>query len=106
MIKELEIIELNGEQEFEFNYMHKDYGRAEFEICAIFKRRKIVELFIYPRQQDVNYYYHYKPENPYSISISYTGYQGLDQPKIWYQYWCKEHKTICTRLYVPNDSKY
>lgn len=106
MTQMLEVIEIEDEQSIEFDGYHKDYGRAEFEICIMWKRNKISEVFIYPKQQDVNHYYHYKPKNPYSTSISYSGYQGLDSPEIWFQYWCKDHKTVCTRLYVPEDSKY
>ncbi len=106
MSKELRVIEITGEEKLPFQFMHERYGRAEFEICAKFHRGKVSEVWVIPRQQDVDYIYQYKPPTPFSTAISYSGYDGLDYPNVWYQYWCKEHKTMCVRLYVPNDAKF
>lgn len=102
----LKVIELTDDTKIPFVWMRQDYGRAEFEVCAKFIRGKISEVWIYPKQQVSDCYYHYKPLKPYSTAISYSGYDGLEYPNVWYQYWCKEHKTMCVRLYVPTNAKF
>ncbi len=102
--KEFIRIELKGGEYLPFVAMTLNLGCAEFQICAKWKRRKLVELFIYPRQQEnINYYYHWEGE---AIYFKIGGYEGLDDPKAWMFQYCKEHKCQSMRIYVPNGAKY
>jgi hypothetical protein len=83
----------------------ENLGTAEFVICPIWKRNKLVKLHIYPKQQELMDYY-YVWEGYGRHSLQFSGYQGLQDPKIWYSYFCKEHKCLSLRLYVPPESSY
>jgi hypothetical protein len=96
-----------------FKERTQKYGRAEFIFCIKWKNKfrgwkrvKILdEVFIYPAQQpDAKFYYRIK--NGFSDSITIQSWVGLDDPKIWFWSWCKEHKCMSVRIYVPNDSKH
>lgn len=77
-------------------------GRAEFEVCIHFKRRKVVEYWVYPRQQRQEDAWHYIGGNGYGdFAINSV---HLDQPRVWLTYWCKLHKCQCLRMYVPDNS--
>jgi hypothetical protein len=92
--------------EIPFQWMHKSYGRAEFQICVQWKRRRVEDLWIYPKQQErvPDEYWHAKI-NGRSNSVALTGYDGLDYPNVWYTFWCKEHKCQALELYVPSESR-
>jgi len=79
-------------------------GRAEFEICQIYKRGKLKEVFIYPRQQRTDKYYHATMNGDNSFHIA--SYEELENANVWLTYPCKEHKTITIRLYVPRESRF
>jgi len=88
-----------------FKDVHKDYGRAEFEIRPIFKYGKLKEFLIYPKQQETNvFYYVIEAQNQREFQISSWTHKGFANPNIWLEFWCKEHKTICHRVYVPKDT--
>ncbi len=104
VLKELKRIELKGGEYLPFIAMTKNRGCAEFQICSKYKRGKLVEVFIYPRQQEnIDHYYHWEGEATY---MTIGGYEGLGDPKVWFLQYCKEHKCQSMRIYVPNDSKY
>jgi hypothetical protein len=81
-------------------------GRAEFDVCQIYKRGKLSEYFVYPQQQrDMENYWHVVnpiPEGVFTIS----SYERLADPNVWKTGWCKEHKTVYLSIYVPTDSKF
>lgn len=81
-------------------------GRAEFTFCPVYKYGKLKEMYIYPVQQrDIDTYYkavfNYAP-----LDFSIQSWVGLEYPKTWLYFWCKQHKCAGFRLYVPTDSKY
>lgn len=89
-----------------FQWASKEYGRAEFSVCPVYKYGKLVDMYIYPRQQkDVDTYYHAHFNNP-PYDFSFSSYDNLTEPRIWIHGWCKEHKCNFFRLYVPDYSKY
>lgn len=59
----MEELELTDGMCIGFKDRTDSYGRAEFILCPIYKRGKIVELFVYARQQkDIKYFLHWKSE--------------------------------------------
>ena len=104
-MKKLKEIVVSGSlAEFPFQLLHKDYGRAEFVICPVFKNGKLVELFCEPQQQETDFYYHIKDINYETFSVQSWEYKGYDVPKIWIHGWCDTHKTQFMRVYPPNDT--
>jgi hypothetical protein len=102
---ELKEIELKDSESIEFVDVTPKYGRAEFVICAKYKNGKIVELFIYPAQQeDIKNYYVWRGSGATDLMIGC--FHGLDNPKIWLFSYCKEHKGQSFRIYVPDNSKF
>lgn len=104
--RERKIIELEPNKPYVFQAIHPNYGRAEFIICPVYKYGKLKEIFMYPVQQDVDYYYHYNlPYTPLDFGIKAWTHKGVDNPWIWLHFWCKEHKCQSMRLYVPAQAK-
>jgi hypothetical protein len=99
------IIKLKLGETIPFQPIHESLGRAEFEICPIFKYGKLKKIRIYPRQQEVDVFcYEIEAEDQEQFRIESWAYKGIESPRIWLEYWCKEDKTICHRVYVPNDT--
>lgn len=98
-------IQIKGGDFIPFEWKTERWGRAEFSICPIYKRRKLVKLFIYPHQQE-NKEDYYIWEGTSDSYFTIQGYEGLNDPKIWLIGWCKEHKCQNIRLYVPSNSKF
>jgi hypothetical protein len=86
-----------------FQPLHKDYGRAEFVVCPIWKRGRIVKVYITTVQQEPGRQF---VVDTYSDTMSIQSWVGTGPPKIWLQGRCKEHKTYFTRFYVPADAAY
>lgn len=102
--KELKRIELKGGEFLPFVAMTQNLGCAEFQICSKYKRGKLVELFIYPRQQEnIDYYYHWEGK---AQDMSLGGHEHLEYPNAWFFQYCKEHKCQSMRVYVPKGAKY
>jgi len=81
-------------------------GRAEFVICTKYKYGKAHEFWVTPLQQrDAKYYWHYTGYID-ELGITFSAYEGLDNPYVWMSGWCKEHKAVFNEVYVPNDSAY
>lgn len=79
-------------------------GRAEFQVCIKFKRNKVDEFWIYPRQQRRNYEcWHYKGG---TIDFHIASYEDLDRPDVWLITYCREHKAQSFLLYAPNDARF
>ena len=80
-------------------------GRAEFLFCPIFKYGRLNRLVIYRLQQesDESYYIDFSELGTKITSFNFTSWthKGIDEPNIWLNQWCKEHKTISFRVYVP-----
>lgn len=101
---ELKLVRIQNTLFIPFEAMHKRYGRAEFTICPVYKYGYLRQCYIYHQQQeDVHFYYLWEGK---ANGYSFTGYEGLEPPRIWTSEWCKEHKCNSVRLYVPTDSKF
>ena len=87
-----------------FDPMHKDYGHAEFDICPVFKYGKLKKVFIYRRQQGTNEAYEIEAQNQKEFQISTWEHKGFNTPRIWRNWWCKDHKTIAFSVYVPKQT--
>jgi hypothetical protein len=83
------------------------YGNAEFIICAPYRRGILRELFIYPAQQPDAKQYFYVPltYKPLHWSIHSWTHKGIEEPRIWMHFWCKEHIAGAMRLYAPRQAK-
>lgn len=79
------------------------YGRAEFVICPIWKRNRLVKVFITTAQQE-NARQFVVDCNSDSLSIRSWG--GVKDPRMWLNGKCKEHKTYYLKVYVPEDANY
>lgn len=102
---DFETIEIKENEQIPFTWITHDYGRAEFVCCPIWKRGKITDLYISPKQQPDKraILYHFKCG--YSSSLNLTSTVGLDNPEVWNVMWCQTHKTQALEVYVPKNSK-
>lgn len=87
-----------------FKPMHDRYGHAEFEICPVFKYGKLKKIFVFRRQQETSECYEIEAQGQKEFQIMTWTHKGFDVPNIWMEFWCKEHKTICHRVYVPKQT--
>ena len=81
----------------------KEYGRAEFSICPVFKRGYIRECYIYPYQQGTNTYYQVVIPPRMKLTGLYFGADPDNPPRAWMTFWCKEHKCHAFLFYVPRE---
>jgi len=84
-------------------------GRAEFQICPKFTRGKLTDLYIYRRQQENRESYHIniKVNCAWAKITTFlidAWTHRTEPPRIWRNFWCKEHKTICFEVYVPPET--
>lgn len=100
-------IEINLDSQISYKDMHQSYGRAEFEFCPVIKNGKITDLFIVPRQQE-------REEKGWHLDLSklrcscinfVSWIQYHENPNIWNEYWCKIHKALTHRIYVPKNTQ-
>ncbi len=108
IIDKWNMVEIDGEMVMPFQWRDStpggsNLGRAEFQICLKFKRGRIVEYWVYPRQQRSTTCWHYIGSN---IDFHITAYDGLRSEGAWLISWCKEHKTFSFSVYAPTDAKY
>ena len=80
-------------------------GRAEFAICPIWANGRLKGAYITRAQQRELGYYFVKLHGD-RISFNSMTHRGIvkQEPWIWLQGWCKEHKTQSCRIYVPPQS--
>ena len=78
-------------------------GRAEFEICPIFKDGFLKEIVFFRKQQRTHEEITLNLGKDSKIITFYidSWTHKKDSPRIWREYWCKEHETICHNVYVP-----
>ena len=84
-----------------FKALHDRYGRAEFDICPIFKYGKLKKIFVFRRQQDKAECYEIEAQGQKEFQIGTWTHKGFDVPNVWRNWWCKDHKTIAFSVYVP-----
>lgn len=106
MKKELTEKVLKDGDVVEFVPMTEKYGRAEFIVCATYSRGKFKQLHVYPAQQeDAKHFYTITPAySPQDWSVSSWTHKGIEEPRAWINWWCKEHKGPACRVYVPKNS--
>lgn len=105
----LKIKEITLQESIPYNYLTKIYGRAGFVICPIFKRSILTDLYIYRvyQPQEPNKAYHIPVPKEYKLNcFTIDSEYGYDNPNIWQNFWCKEHRTISFKIYVPNNTKF
>jgi len=103
----------------------KEYGNAEFIMCPVWRRGKIREVYMYPKQQpNAEHYYYLVNEDGWegvnfgSLLYELVGEVGdgkggvltlgknvIHSPNVWNTFWCKEHKCQAFEFYVPKNSK-
>lgn len=100
----ISVVEIKSTDVIKYRYNHKRFGRAEFILCPVFKRGYMQKLFIYRKQQgesgafvlDVA-----KVCPRVSQFMVETWTHKTEAPRIWKNFWCKEHKCISFEVYVP-----
>ena len=81
-----------------------NYGRAEFQICPVFRRGYLRECYIYHLQQEnITQYHKLIVPDDLKINVIYFSCFPPDNVKIWQTFWCKEHKSHSLELYVPDN---
>ena len=93
-----------GQIVYPFQSMHPQYGHAEFTICVQWKRGKVSDLWIEPRQQDDEKMYHFSNGVADSFMVDNSYHQSSEGFKIWYFQYCKVHKCQVMSVYVPTES--
>jgi hypothetical protein len=81
----------------------QNLGRAEFQVCIKFLRKKVSEFWVYPVQSRLETYWHYLGGD---VDFSIQSYEGLNQPNVWLASYCTEHKTTMLHIYSPNNAKF
>jgi hypothetical protein len=108
MNNDLKIKELELKDKIQYKPLHPSYGRAEFVFCPVFKYGKMKELFIFRRQQDEDENYHLDLKKlgfKKTICFDITSWSHkTDDPHIWRNPYCKEHKCLAFWVYVPNNT--
>ena len=100
------IKELKSGDIVKFKWSTKEYGHAEFGFCPVFKRGKLHEMFILPLQQpNAKTAYHISAGYSTSFTLNPLVNGGqLNRADIWIHSWCKLHKCLSFRAYVPIGS--
>lgn len=98
-------VELQEDVQYPFVWRTDRLGVAEFGVCPIYKYGKLVEFHMFGLQQEERKHYIYKFDyKPTDWSISSWSHRGMEAPRIWMHFWCKEHKSASFRFYVPPNS--
>ena len=99
--------ELKENDMVRFDASSERYGTAEFIFCFVLKRGKLKELFIWPSQQaNVTEFFHVAlPYAPQQFGVSAWTHKEMDEPRSWMFFWCREHRCVAMRVYVPKQAK-
>src|SRR3954464_8060413 len=97
---EFNLVELEEHKDYPFVWRTDRYGVAEFSVCPVYKYGKLKEFHMHGSQQEEHNHYVYRFDYvPYDWSISSWSHKGMEPPKIWINFWCKEHKCASFRFY-------
>lgn len=97
-------------QEISFDWFTPEYGRAEFVICPILKKDRIVKIYLSPLQQP-NAKHYFTPVSPHDgwSGIDFgdllTSENTVEYVHVWQTSFCKQHNSHSFRFYVPKGSK-
>lgn len=80
-------------------------GTAEFSFCPQWHRGKIKAVHICPLQQR-DQTERWRIDSGYATGFSVQSWtnRGVDIPRPWIWFWCKEHRCMGMRVYVPRNS--
>jgi hypothetical protein len=99
--------ELKDGDKVNYDTIRPTYGRMEYRVCFKTDKKGIKEIYMYPNRE-TNIAYKIVCENPpmyvMPIGISAPGGQEIKNPNVWSYVYCKEHKNICARIYVPDNT--
>lgn len=100
---------INCDDSIEYKVLVKRYGRAMFEICPVFKYGYLRKVFIYlhqrPNRKVTEWVFDVGKDNNRINVFQITSWtHKTEHPNIWREMWCKEHKTICHSVYVPDKT--
>jgi hypothetical protein len=95
------VVNLDYTDTISYLWKHEKWGRAEFSICPIFRRNKLVDLWIDPIQQE--------NKNLYHLQLASRNFQlKLDRTIVsiapWLYHYCADHKCTSFRVYVPDNT--
>ena len=107
-IEKQEYEEIDTDSKIKYVPITKRLGRAEFNFCPVFNRGKMVKLLIHRMQQEAKEQYELNLEKlgygVTSFGFSSWTHKGIDEPYVWQNWWCKEHKCVSFCVYVPNNT--
>lgn len=104
-MKDFELVALEENKKYPFTWKTDNWGVAEFIVCPVYKYGKLVEFNMFSAQQKADNHYQYKFDyKPMDWGISSWIHKGMESPRIWLHFWCKEHKSPSFRFYVPANS--
>ena len=98
-------VEIEFGKVIEFTDITRNLGRAEFQLCPVFYRGRMTDLYIDRWQQENGEWYHLNLKS-YKIKGLWLSCYGLDDhfPSVWQTTWCDMHKCHSLELYVPTGS--
>lgn len=96
------IVKLKDGDVIKYKDIDEKYGKMEFVFCPIFKYGKLKQMLIYPQQPIDNvHYYEIECYKQQDFNIMSWTHQGFEHPWTWMHFYCKEHKCLAIRTYVP-----
>lgn len=93
--------ELGNRDYITFEWKTENLGVAEFSICPVFKRGRLVEVWIDPCQQENKTLYRLQCN---ADCFEIGNYSTIEKPPAWIYQYCTVHKTVNMRVYVPKKS--
>ena len=104
----MELKEITYKDKIKYKDRTERLGMAEFLFCPIFKYGKMDKLLIYRLQQESkgSYYIDFSKLGTKITLFNFTSWthKGIEEPNIWLNQWCNDHKTISFRVYVPRNT--
>lgn len=80
-------------------------GTAEFAFCPKWVRGKLQAVYICPMQQrDVVERWRVECHGAMDFTVQSWTHKGIQEPRPWLYFWCKEHGCMGMRVYVPRNA--
>ena len=97
------MIELKFGDTIEYEWVSRNYGRAEFQFCTIFRDEMLTEMYIYRIQQEnIDKQYHL---SCHESNITGIYWDSVDtKGNLWRNLWCCEHHCLSFEVYVPENT--
>lgn len=102
--EEIDYKEIKVTDEIDYILKTENWGRCEFEICPVFKRGYLREVFFVRKQQKNEECYRLEIDKDIKVNVFHidSWNHKTEHPKIWREFWCKNHKTISHDVYPPD----